>query len=162
MKEEIEKFAAECRDCHEACRTTPVWEGADLNGADLSGANLSYANLRGVSLRGANLIGANLIGAALHRTDLSGAALNGAVIAEGVVVAYAARENGGYNWHALRTAEGVTVLHYGCERHPLATWQSRGPEYGLRHDHDKDHWAVGPAVAIAAAEALAKENTCPG
>jgi hypothetical protein len=38
----------------------------------------------------------------------------------------------------------------------LDAWLSRGPGYGARHNRPPEHWATGPAVAIAAAEALVR------
>ena len=143
--------------------------GADLSGADLIGADLSSAVLRGAYLRGAILrvtdlrdadltgailTGAILRGATLRGADLRGADLRGALITEGAVADHIAGLAGGYRWHALRLQDGAIVLQYGCERHPLAVWQGRGPDYGVRYGHDEDHWAGGPAIAIAAAKAL--------
>jgi hypothetical protein len=138
---------------------------ADLNGACLRGADLSVADLRGAYLGGADLGGANLYGARLHDADLRGADLNGALlwgaylggarVVEGSIVAHAAGLAGGYRWHALALDGGEVVLQYGCDRATLDEWRTRGPEYGARHRHPPEHWATGPAVAIAAAEALA-------
>ena len=71
-------------------------------------------------------------------------------------MATAAGEAGVYRWSALRLEDGQTILRYGCERATLEEWRTRGPEYGARHGHPPEHWAIGPAVAIAAAEALIK------
>ena len=182
-RDDIIDHAAACREALDAGQPRPQWQGGDLSGADLSGANLSGASLSGAdltdaditdadltgadlsgaNLRGAYLIGANitdaditdadLSGANLRGANLRGANLRGANIAEGTVSASAAGHAGGYHWHALRAGD-VVILQYGCDRATLAEWQTRGPEYGARHHRDEAHWATGPAVAIAAAEAL--------
>ena len=138
--------------------------GANLHGADLRAADLRGTHLRGANLSGANLIGANLSGADLRVADLSGAYLIGAnltgadlsraVVEDGIVDTHVAGAAGYYQWHALRLQDGAIILQYGCERRALAVWLSRGPEYGAQHCHTPDHWATGPAVAIAAAVAL--------
>lgn len=173
-KKEIETHAATCRTARADGRPLPVWCGAILRGADLRQANLRDVNLRGAVLREADLSGADLSeadltganlrhailrGAFLRGADLTGADLTGALITEGAITAHTAGRDGGYNWYALRVADGGIILQYGCERHPLATWQARGPEYGDHYDHDEAHWAIGPAIAIAAAEALITKPT---
>jgi hypothetical protein len=125
---------AACRAARSAGEPRPTYEGPSLSGANLSGADL----------RGADLSGANL----------SGADLRGANLSEGTVAASAAGAAGGYHWHTLAIADGGCILHYGCNRATLDVWRSRGPEYGARHQHPPEHWATGPAVAIAAAEAM--------
>jgi hypothetical protein len=145
--------------------TRAILAGADLRGAGLRGAYLTWADLRGAGLegadlRGAYLTGAYLTGAGLEGADLreaylAGAILTGAKIAEGTILSTSAGEAGGYRWSALRLEDGQTILRYGCERATLEEWRTRGPEYGARHNHPPEHWDIGPAVAIAAAEALA-------
>jgi uncharacterized protein YjbI with pentapeptide repeats len=134
----------------EADLSGAVLMGAELIGADLLGADLSTAVIRGADLQGADLRGADLWGA-----DLRGADLQGAVVAEGTIAASDAGHHGGYHWHALLLTDGAVILQYGCDRAPLAEWLTRGPDYGARHGRPPEHWATGPAVAIAAAEALA-------
>jgi|688.fasta_scaffold634266_2 hypothetical protein len=121
----------------------------------LCSAALRDADLTGAVLRKADLLRADLTGAVLRDADLSGADLRGAKIAEGVIAATAAGKDGGYFWHALRLTDGAVILQYGCDRATLKEWRTRGPEYGDRHYRPPQHWAEGPAVAIAAAAALA-------
>lgn len=151
-------FSETCRAKRAEGQPTPVWvgdlRGADLRDADLRGTNLRDAYLRAADLRDADLRDANLRGAVLIGADLRDADLTGAVVAEGTVTAHAAGRDGGYYWHAMRLQDGSIILQYGCERHPLPVWQARGPEYGAQYGHAHDHWATGPAVAIAAAVAL--------
>jgi len=96
----------------------------------------------------------DLSGADLRDADLRGADLSGALVEGGIVDTHVAGAAGSYQWHALRLQDGAIILQYGCERRALAVWLSRGPEYGAQHGHTHDHWATGPAVAIAAAVAL--------
>jgi len=168
-REAVEAHAIVCRESLAEGRPSPRYDGpslsgADLSDADLTGARLTGADLSGADLSGANLFGATLVGADLTRArltdadltdaDLRSADLCGARVAEGEVIASVAGRDDGYYWHALALAGGGCVLQYGCDRATLAEWRTRGPEYGARHNHQPDHWATGPAVAIAAAEAL--------
>ena len=129
--------------------------GADLRGAQLRGADLRGADLSGAELCGANLRDADLSGADLTGADLRGADLSGAKIAEGLVSASAAGEAGGYRWHALALEDGGCILLYECERESLAEWKTPSLEHWF------DDWAKGPAVAIAAAEALVASVAAP-
>ena len=143
-----------------------ILRGANLRNTHITGVNLSGADLRGahitgVNLSGADLRGANLRGADLRDADLRDADLSGATVAEGTVAAAVSGAAGGYRWHALALVKGGVVLQYGCDRAPLAKWQTRGPAYGERYHHGSEHWDTGPAVAIAAAEALVASITAP-
>lgn len=149
--------------------------GADLSGANLRGANFCDANLRSANLRGATLTdadlsGATLLGANLSRARLAGATLIGAIffratltdtdlsgarLSEGVACGHAIGGHaGGYDWWAVGLEDGRVVLQYGCERAPLDWWLAQGPELCVRHGHPAEFWVEGPAVAIAAAQAL--------
>jgi len=199
IKEELEAFAAQCREELTAGQPRPKWQGGDISGAylrgaylrgaaltdvslvgadlrdadlrdvdlrdadlrysNVSGADLRDADLRDAKIRSANLSGADLAGANLSGADLAGASLesanlSGMIIGEGTVFASTAGRAGNYHWHALRVGGDAVILQYGCDRATLTEWKTRGPEYGARHRHDEAHWATGPAVAIAAAEAL--------
>ena len=160
VRDNLCAHAAACRDALAAGLPRPAWTGGSLWGADLSDtdlrdADLSTAVIRWADLRGADLRGADLRGAGLWGADLRGADLQGAVVAEGAVVSSVAGDDGGYRWHALLLAEGEVMLHYGCDRATLKEWRTRGPEYGARYTRPPEHWATGPAIAIAAAERLA-------
>jgi len=133
-RQAAEAHAAACRAALDAGEPRPAYTGPSLRGADLYGADL-----RGADLRGADLYGAT--------------------IAEGTIAGHATGTAGGYRWHALALADGGCILQYGCDRATLAEWRTRSPEYGARHSHPPEHWATGPAVAIAAAEALVADLT---
>ena len=160
IRDDLCAHAAACRDALAAGLPRPAWTGGSLWGADLSDtdlrdADLSTAVIRWADLRGADLRGADLRGAGLWGADLRGADLQGAVVAEGAVVSSVAGDDGGYRWHALLLAEGEVMLHYGCDRATLQKWRARSPKYGARYTRPPEHWATGPAIAIAAAERLA-------
>jgi len=127
---------------------------ANLNNANLSGANLSRANFEDANLRSACLFDAKLEGVDFTRADLSGAYFKTTEAVGGPVLSHETGYDGGYPWHALVFRGGVCILQYGCKRDLLEEWQTRGPAYGERYHHGSEHWATGPAVAIAAAEAL--------
>jgi len=138
IKRRLEAHAAACRAALSDGRQRPAWVGGSLWRADLRSADLRDAILRDADLRSADL--------------------RGAAIYDGVAAAAVGECDGGYYWHAVRLADGGCILQYGCDRASLEEWRSRGPEYGARHHHLPEHWAIGPAVAIAAAEALAAER----
>lgn len=169
VMDDLTAFAIACRRKRAALEPIPMpisasltgtdLRGINLRGINLSGADLTGADLRSVDLRYANLTNTNLTNANLTGTDLTGtdlryAKLTGVLVAEGIVDTYLAGVAGKYMWYALRLQDGSIILQYGCERHMLAVWLSRSPEYGAYYGHDPAHWATGPAVAIEAAVAL--------
>ena len=127
---------------------------ANLNNATLSGANLRRANFERANLRSACLFDAKFNDVDFTHADLSGAYFKLSETDGGRVLSYATGYDGGYPWHALVFRGGVCILQYGCKRDSLEEWQTRGSEYGERYQHGLEHWDTGPAVAIAAAEAL--------
>jgi len=83
IKEQLEKFATQCREARERGDDLPTWEGASLQHADLEyanmeGAMLQRADLRFANLNDANLRDANLEDAMLQRADLRFADLRSA------------------------------------------------------------------------------------
>lgn len=135
--------------------------GADLSGADLrwtilTGANLSGAILAGADLasadlRDADLTGADLLGADLTLAALSGADLSGARLTEGVARGRAIGKDAGSRcWWAVGLESGDPVIQYNQRRHPLRWWLTEGHRF-----YSLEYWEHGPAVAIAAAQALA-------
>jgi carbonic anhydrase/acetyltransferase-like protein (isoleucine patch superfamily) len=48
--------------------------------------------------------------------------------------------HGGYPWDLYIGADGLPVLRYGCEVHPLSWWHEADlPALSIRHAHDADH-----------------------
>jgi len=82
IKEDLERFAARCREALERDEDRPVWDGGSLEIAYLKYTYLQEANLEGAYLEGANLEGANLEGAYLMGADLRGANLEGAYLTD--------------------------------------------------------------------------------
>ena len=141
--------------------------GADLRGADLRGANLAVArlteaNLGGADLRGAdlavarlteaNLGGADLSEADLRRANLSGANLSKAdlrwVTGNMREVKSAHFDRWPITWTC--SADGVTTLQIGCQKHALDLWIKSDPRWiAALDDYATEWWAKYRDVVLA-------------
>ena len=105
---------------------------ANLTWADLSRANLTWADLSRANLRGADLRGANLRGADLRGADLRGVAGN---LRE---VKSAQFDEWPITWTC--SADGVTTLQIGCQKHPLDLWIKSDPRWIAALDDGATKW----------------------
>lgn len=113
IKQQLEEFAARCREAREGRGDLPAWNGGELKYANLGGADLRYANLGGAQVRcayleGADLEGANLRYANMRYANLEGANLEG-INLEGAYLEGAYMERANLQYANMRDAklEGV-------------------------------------------------------
>lgn len=132
-------------------------------GADFSDAVLFKAGFEGAVLVGAKFVRADLRGVELYEVTLHGADFTDALLDEGVAVGRVAEGNaGGFHWWAVRLRDGGAVLSFHWYRYTLDWWREQSPMLCRDYGYDVEHWSTGPAVALAAAEALVRGALAPG
>lgn len=132
------------------------FEGMDLTRTKVKGANFKGANLKGSTFNFADIRGANFAGA-----DLREASFLGAITEAGIVSSHAAGQEGGVNWHVMRTLEGETLVCLDHFQTTMSDFLSLVGGGGAPDGSDPGKWSSCISGCVKSIM-MAAENLRPG